>query len=226
MIITILFLATFCIFFFLPVNFRIYYRKVAWDDLLIFEMNFLNGLVKRRKVISLIKPTSDGNVKKEKRSGRWFFLKKSQVKVEETPRTLSSRDLREFLQKFQHFGLGITLLFYFLPDRYQRWLLVAGDLEKKGNIQRFIWRTRYGTGEAAGTSILYGVFWGLKASLVKYLQNRVGFARTPILEITPDYRDSRWDTVFDCIFRIKLGYIILASIIARLRLRLLKGGVF
>lgn len=226
MVITLLFLATICIFFFFPVDFRIYYKKVAWDDLFIYEMTFLNGLIKRRRVISLIKPTPKGFIKKKKNSGKWFFLKKARVKTEIVPQRLDSRGLREFLQKNRHFGLGITLLNYLLPAKYQRWLLVVEDLEKKGRFHKFVWKTCIGTGEASGTSLIYGILWAIKGSLLNYLQNKIRFDEKPLIQITPDYQKCRWDTIFDCIFRIKLGYIIIASLIARFRLRLLKGGVF
>lgn len=220
-----LFIGVFCIFFFVPVQFRIYYRKLAEDDHLVYEMSFLGGLLKRKKEVSLIKPTVHGVKKKEVNSGNWFFYKKSQVKKVNSPYSGNSSGLLEFLKRFEHSGLGLTLLSYFLPAKYHHWLLVVEKLEKRGQIHRFLWKTRLGTGDAAETSFLYGLAWSLKSGIVAFLTSRFRFVQKPIIEVIGDYQGVSLDTVFDCIFRAKLGYIIIVAFIARFRHRLLKGGV-
>jgi hypothetical protein len=221
----LLFLGTICLLFFLPVQFRIFYQKIAWDDTLVLEMSFLNGLLKRRKVISLLQLTPSGIKKREKLSGRWFFIKKAKTKEVESPYQGNSRGWREFLHRYQQYGLGVTLLTYFLPANYQHWLWVVDDLENRGHFTKFTWITRFGTGDALSTATLYGVLWGVKSSLLSFLHRKIKFDQKPDIQVIPDFQNSRLDLIFDCIFRVKLGYIIIAAFIARFRHRMMKGGI-
>lgn len=235
----LLLFGTICLFFFLPVDFRIYYRKIGAEDTLILDMVFIKGLVRRRKVLS---PLGGSDQKSEKTFGRWFFMRKRQIKQkpkpESTPEaeaqpegdTISSmgkslEDFQEFLKRYQDFGLGITLLSYFLPAQYHHWLLVTPELERRGYFQKFNWSTQYGTGNPVSTALGYGALWGVKAGIGAYFQGKIKFKNPPRLEVIPDFLAAKWDTIFDCIFRIKLGYIIIAAVLARVRLRMMKGGV-
>lgn len=220
----VLFIGMICLFFFLPVQFRISYQKVAWDDTLIMEMTFLNGLLKRERKVSLIIPTLEGVKYREKRSGKWLNRKKKQITTKVSPYQGNSRGLREFFHRYQHFGLGMTLFSYFLPARYHHWLLVGEGLEKRGVFHRFVWVTKLGLGQPAATAVLYGAIWGLKSGLVQALYQKFQFAQKPEIKVIADYQSLHLDTLFDCIFRVKLGYIIIASFLAYWRHRM-KGGV-
>ncbi len=225
MIELILFIGAICLLFFIPIQFRIFYQKVAWDDSLILEMSFLKGMLKRRKIISLLKLTPKIIKKREKTSGRWFFIHKAQTKEVESSYQSNSHNWQEFLQRYQQYGLGMTLLTYFLPARYQHWLYVAEDLEKRGSFTKFIWRTTVGAGDPASTALIYGLIWSLTSGLVNFLHHRTDFSNTPEIRVVPDFQSTRLDLFFDCIFQVKLGYIIIAAFIARFRHRFLKGGI-
>ena len=229
MVEAVLFLGIFCLFFFLPVHFHFFYHKVGDDDLLILEMTFLRGLLKRRKVTSLIKPPPNSPCAgaRSKTSGRWFFIKKKQVKMDAPATANQSKftEPMEFWRQYQKYGLGITLLIYFLPAKYQHWLLVADSLEKRGCFEKFTWMTRLGTDDAAATSIIVGLLWGFKFGLLGILRHKYKFNREPELQIIPDYQQSKWDTRLDCIFRIKLGYIIIVALTTRFRVQMLRHNV-
>jgi hypothetical protein len=220
-----LFIGLICLFSFLPVQFRFYYQKIAWDDNLLLEMTFLGGLVKRRRQVCFLKPTAKGVKVREKVSGKWFFKRNEQIRKKVSPYQGNSRGLREFLHRYRHFGLGVTFLSYFLPVRYHRWLLIAENLENKGSFHRFIWVTRLGTGRPAATAVLHGLTWGLKSGLVQTLNRKFRFVQKPEFKVIADYQRLSFDTRFDCIFRVKLGYIIIASFLAHWRHRMMKGGV-
>jgi hypothetical protein len=192
---------------------------------LVMEMTFLGGLLKRKREVSLFKPAFKGVKVREKKSGKWFFSTNEQVIQKFSPYQGNSRGLREFLHRYRHFGLGVTFLTYFLPARYHHWLLVAENLEKKGAFHRLIWITRLGLGQPAATAVLYGLTWGLKSGLVQTLYQKFRFVQKPELKVIADYRCLSFDTRFDCIFRVKLGYIIIASFLAYWRHRVMKGGV-
>lgn len=220
-----LFLATFCIFFFLPVQFRLLFRRYAEDDLIVFEMSFLHGMVKRKWESHWMQVALRGLKHEETTAGRWFWwLKKKQ---KETIKSYfgNTGGLREFIDRNRHFGLGLTLLTYFLPEKYHRWLLVTDHLEKRGRFHRFVWKTRFGAGDSALTARLYGTIWGIKAMVLGMIFRQYRFAATPDIMVIGDFQNVSFEMVFDCIFRVKLGYIIIAAFMARLRYRILKGGV-
>ena len=214
-----LFLGIICLFFFLPVNFRIYYHKLGPDDLFVFEMTFLMGLLKRRKVTSLIKYNPQHIHKHVKTSGRWFFFRKSEVREVNSPYQFNSKGIVEFWRRYRKYGLGVTLLSYFLPARYHHWLLVAQRLENKGYFQRFVWITRLSTHHIARGFLIYGGLWNLKLGLYNALRRRYQFSREPEIQIMYNVQQSSWDTLFDCIFRVKLGYIIIIALVTRLQSR-------
>lgn len=220
-----LFFVLICLFFFLPVQFRIFYQKLARDDCLILEMNFLWGIFKRKRSIKIIEPSlAQVTTKREFFKKNWFFRKKAEV----VEKSSLSQDVpvgfQHFWDRFLHYGLGLTLLSYLVPAPYHHWLLVVEDLEKKGRFQKFVWITWLGTGDSALTAIGYGVLWGLKCSILNYIDQRLISIENQEIKVIPDYREKRFDMVFDCIFSVKLGYIIIASLIARIRHRALKGG--
>ncbi|MCL6590841.1 MAG: DUF2953 domain-containing protein [Firmicutes bacterium] len=237
-----LFLGTISLFFFLPVDFHFFYQKTGVEDTLILEMVFLKGLLRRRKVLS---PKEGPASKNEKTFGRWFWIRKRQVKAQsaagpaqESAAPGRQREqktvpafwenierIQQFLGRYRELGLGVTLLSYFLPARYHHWLLVSSELEKKGFFQKFYWSTQFGTGNPVSTALGYGVLWGLKAGISGYLHRKIKFKTPPRLSVVPDFITAKWDTVFDCIFRIKLGYIIIAALIGRFRVRMKEGGV-
>lgn len=222
--VSLLFLAIFCIFFFVPVQFRLFYRKVGSDDIVRFEMVFFNGLLKREWRASLLDFTRRGFRRKQQSVGKWFFIKKGDRQEKVTPYFRYFRDWQEFLQRYRQLGLGVLLLSYLLPARYHHWLLVTEKLEKRGRVSRFRWETRLGTGDVATTAYCYGWLWGVKADAAGALSRNYRFTRSPELLVIPDFQQAGLEMVFDCIFQVKLGYIIIASLIARLGDRLLKGG--
>ena len=220
-----LFIGVICLFFFVPVQFRFYYQKVAWDDTLMMEMVFLGGLLKRQRKVSLINPAPKGIKIREKFSENWFFIKNKRQNKKVEPYQGNSRSLREFLHRYHYYGLGATFFSYFIPARYQHWLMVLDGLEKKGSFHRFVWVTRLGMGQSAATAFFYGLIWGFKSGLVKTLNQKFRFAQKPEIKVMADYQSLSLDTSFDCIFRVKLGYIIIASFLAYWRHRIMKGGV-
>jgi hypothetical protein len=222
----LLFLTTFCLFFFLPVNFQIDYRHDRnVQNRLVFELSFLHGWVSRKKEVRIGPVVSAGVRQEEEKEGRWFFLKRRTNREIITPFQGGSGGFWELVERYRNYGLGITFLTYFLPARYQKWLLVAEKLERQGFFQKFSWETRLGTGEAARTAIAAALIRGLQESLVAYLGSKYPFRNRPELAVFPDFESVGLETVFNCIFRIKLGYIIIAALIARFRHPWRKGGV-
>lgn len=101
-------------------------------------------------------------------------------------------------------------------DTPMRFLQYARDCEA------WSWQTRFGTGDAASTAILYGIIWGVKATAYSVLSRWVHFRSTPSFLVVPDYNKATLAVVFDGIFRFRIGQIILMETFVILR-RWIKG---
>ncbi len=214
----ILFGGIICLLFFVPVNFRFFYRKVATEDVLIAEMIFLNGMIKRGMITSLLHPNNADGSKNEQEFGRWFFIKQA-PKPPKVKKKAAMPEMEALnpVERIGRFGLGITLLSYFLPANYVNWLNVKETLERRGAFIKFRWVSRLGTGEPALTTFLVGFLSGVKGVITSLLSHVGAFRVAPELKVYPDFTKTSLDTVVDCIFSIKLGYIILAGLLAKLR---------
>lgn len=86
-------------------------------------------------------------------------------------------------------------------------------LIKHINCSRFTWKTRVGLGDAAVTGISGGMLWSIKGIIYSYLQKTL-YSRTCTADInvTPVFNEETISTELDCIFNLRMGYIIIACI--------------
>lgn len=79
----------------------------------------------------------------------------------------------------------------------------------KVHLHRLKWRTEIGAGDPFDTGILLGILWALKGNLlaVFYRLLHRGGAR-PQVAVTPSFEKSCFRTSLDCIFEVRIGYII------------------
>jgi hypothetical protein len=221
----LLFLGTFGLFFFLPVKFVIAYTNENWQGRVTVELSFLNGLLKRKRVIQILNPIATGIKTETVDEGRWFWIQKRTSQKKVASLQGKTNGFQVFLDRYRHFGVGITLLSYFLPARYHQWLLVAENLEQRGEFQQLSWVTQVGTGDAALTAAGAGLLWGVKEVLIGHLKSRYVFTQPPEINVFSNFQSVRWNMAFNCIFRVKLGYIMIAALMVRFRHTWRKGGV-
>lgn len=98
-----------------------------------------------------------------------------------------------------------------------RWLRIAGKIYPivcriVRTIETFEWRTEIGTGDAASTGALAGGLWAVKGGIVGALAKNHVFLRAPRLSVIPDYNRPRFSLEMRCIFRFRLGDIIVAAL--------------
>lgn len=84
------------------------------------------------------------------------------------------------------------------------------------------WYTEIGTGDAAETAIMVGAIWAVKTSVI-FLINKSYDLPEVLINVVPNYNINTFETTIDCIFSIKLGYIINANI--KVLLAQIKDGV-
>lgn len=89
-------------------------------------------------------------------------------------------------------------------------------------IEKLEVKLRYSTGEAALTGISAGAAWGLISIALSIIGSRVRFLHQPQIQIKPVFGPIQFECWFHCIFKIRLGHIIVKYI--KQQLKLGKGG--
>ena len=99
------------------------------------------------------------------------------------------------------------------------WLLLQNikiDIERflrRIHLQHFYWTIRIGTPDAAATGLLTGLIWAAMGGITSYLFHRVSSeGQKPVLKVDPDFRKQGFSTSFDCIFKIRVGHIMVTGI--------------
>lgn len=87
------------------------------------------------------------------------------------------------------------------------------------------WVTYIGIGDAPDTAITTGIVWGLKSSLLGYVQKFIHLDSTPLMAVNPQYNRTHFSTEMSCILKIRLGYAIIAGLLLIVRMMKVKGGV-
>ncbi|VBB07974.1 Hypothetical protein LUCI_3239 [Lucifera butyrica] len=78
--------------------------------------------------------------------------------------------------------------------------------------EKLEWRTAYGLGDSALTAFFYGIIWMLKGLLVTNLRERFHFRQPPEIRVAPFFGEVQFRVDFRCIFSIKLGNLINATL--------------
>jgi hypothetical protein len=112
--------------------------------------------------------------------------------------------------------IKISTLFYYLKkikefiDNY--WGIVS-YLLKAVNINKLSWVTEFGTGDAAVTGVATGVVWTLKGGILTILSRYLTLKdKKPELQVIPRFQQGGLYLDLNCIFAIRIGHIIIATI--------------
>lgn len=84
-------------------------------------------------------------------------------------------------------------------------------IKRKLVLNNISWYTEIGTNDAAETAIITGLIWAIKASIIVLISKGYNLSDVYI-SVVPNYNIDNFETSIDCIFSIKLGYIINAGI--------------
>lgn len=85
-------------------------------------------------------------------------------------------------------------------------------LLNKAKLLRFTWRTELGMGDPAQTALLTGAAWGVKGFILTIIYRLLtpGGVR-PVVEISPSFKKVCFNTTIDCIFEVRLGYLVITG---------------
>jgi hypothetical protein len=82
---------------------------------------------------------------------------------------------------------------------------------KKMKVEKMIWESKIGTGDAASTGLFSGLIWTLKSSSIGFLSNITTFSTLPVMEVLPFFQEKIIHTKFVCIFSFRIGQAMLAA---------------
>ena len=87
------------------------------------------------------------------------------------------------------------------------------DLLNRVACLKLQWETDFGFKDASITGITAGTLWAAKSLLVKQISRSIKMGHRVIkFNVTPNYAKPGLSVDFDCILRVRLGYIIIAGV--------------
>lgn len=83
---------------------------------------------------------------------------------------------------------------------------------QKIKVKQLIWTSEIGTGEAASTGIATGLGWAVKGNVVGMIRRLFIIKAKPEIQVYADFQKAVVRTNFHCMFQVRIGQTILASI--------------
>lgn len=138
-------------------------------------------------------PIKGGEGKKEKASSQ-------KSKKEPGPQDKKKRKVREYPSLQRLLNIGGTFL------------QINKRLLRHVRLSRLFWNTRVGFEDAALTGMAGGILWGIKGLLLSFLERNLDTNKFRAqIKVTPVFCEQEIATEVDCIFDLRVGYIIIAG---------------
>lgn len=103
-------------------------------------------------------------------------------------------------------------LFRLTKQIYRTYLNYMNRLARGIHCEKFEIRTKYGLDNAALTGILMGIIEAVTQVALLSMRNRIRFDARPSIKIQPIFEESQLTFELNCIFRIRFGNVIIATI--------------
>lgn len=196
-----------------PVRLRLRYRRRGKDDEVALEFSIWRGLLCYKLEIPVIK-MEKRKLKPNSRPGPllWPILRPA-FKIKTEIEGKGGRPITEEKKKYR--VPGPARMMSILLDtirRVKKYYPAIIYLLGRVHLRRFQWRTEIGTGDPAPTGFLVGMAWGMKGVLLTYFYRFFlpGGAR-PLVAVAPSFEKACFNTTLDCIFEVRIGYIMLTG---------------
>jgi len=207
------------------INLRILYRKRGKNDQFSLEISIWRGLVSYKLEIPVVE------VKKTRpdKAPGWLLRRiprpafKVNVETEEKDGHLIIEEKKKIHIPGPAWFMTTLINIIRLTKRYGPVIL---HLFRRIHLRRFYWRTKIGTEDPSYTGFITGLAWGIKGSLVTGMYRLFApRGAKPLFKVVPDFKNAGFSTVLDCIFEVRVGYIILTGFKALLvKLKIMIGG--
>jgi len=194
---------------------RLYYRRRGRDDEFSLEFSIWRGLLCYKLEVPVVKMKvkTPGRKKRTRPRPLSRLAPRPVFKIKTEVEGEGGRPIAEEKKQVRVPGplrlLGILTNSIRLVKRYRSAIVF---LLRRVHLRRLQWRTEFGAGDPAQTGFLAGTVWGIKSFLLTVIHRLFasGGAR-PVVSVAPDFEKARFGATLDCIFEVRIGYIILAG---------------
>lgn len=83
---------------------------------------------------------------------------------------------------------------------------------RRTRVKRLEWFSEFGLDDAAKTGVVAGLAWSLKGSVLTAVSRYAHLETVPRVSVRPNFQKPLFHTLLDCIFEIRIGYIMIAGL--------------
>lgn len=181
------------------------YQRSGKDDNLVIKLYLLRGLLFYQLKVPIMEIVYDKNM-------MWLETK---LKAETAAKTHTKEEMRAFKR--------LVLIYVKHPRKLKRMLRLIKHLTRiyrqamdkiisNLSCEKFYWETKLGFQDAELTGICTGYLWILKNIMVVRLSHKFQFNEQPIIKVVPQFGQDAASVKFHCIFSIRVGNVINASL--------------
>ncbi|MCL6558722.1 MAG: DUF2953 domain-containing protein [Firmicutes bacterium] len=183
------------------IKIRFQYFRLNEDDIVSIEF-FLWGVFHHKVEIPVL-------MLRQKMAGFSLISRTELETGQGTPQEIMSRENHITVTSVQQ-----------LLDKLHKWLswlqVVQEDIDfflEHLVLERFYWRISFGTTDAAATGMLAGLAWSLAGVVTALFYHKIAPSRVqPVIKVEPDFEKAGFATSADCIFKIRIGYIMVTGL--------------
>jgi hypothetical protein len=183
---------------FTKIKIHIYYLHEQDNDQLVITFKAWLGLITYKINVPLMKvdensPSFVYEKKKENKNGK-ESNKSKKTKVTPDEIKTNFEKLNDFLQRVTHFHK------------------IVQSFLRHVSLDKIVWHSQIGVGDAAQTGTIVGVIWGLKGSIYALLTKYLKVNTDPVLSIYPLFQMKSSQTRLECMISFRIGHSIVAAI--------------
>ena len=193
------------------------YQRTAKDDNLVIKLYLLKGLVFYQLKMPIMEVVYE---KKE----IWL---ESKLTAEKSAKTHTKEEMRTFKR--------LVLIYLKHPRKLQRlirlvkhfmrnYIQIMDKITSSLCCEKFYLKTQLGFKDAEITGLSIGYLWFLKNLLLVRLSHKFCFKKQPVIKIVPSFKQAVVAVNFHCIFSIRVGNVINASLYFILHKEAVNGG--
>lgn len=93
--------------------------------------------------------------------------------------------------------------------RFRRSLRYAAA---RTRVKKLEWCSEFGLADAACTGVAAGLAWSLKSAVLTAVSAYTHLETVPRIRVRPNFQKAFLHTLFDCIFEIRIGHIMIAGL--------------
>ena len=202
------------VIFLTKITLRLSYRRQGKDDHFALGFSLWRGLIQYKLEIPVMEMQAfDQGAGKKRTSSRPSLRLRPAFKIKAEIEGKDDRPLSEEKKQvpfpaparmLDNLRRAISMLKKYYP--------VILYLFRHVKMRRFHWQTEIGGADPSQTGLLAGAAWGIKGFVLSGAYHMFAAGETrPVINVAPNFKKACFNTNVDCIFEVRIGYIIITS---------------